>query len=113
MFTDGLKFQPDSIELRVEMVRTLAELKQAEQTINLMKQLPAGALTDAEQDLLRGRMLAILGQWDEARRLAAVVLKERFGARQVAALVLALCGVAIMTAPEYLSTALALSGWLR
>ena len=45
--------------------------------------------------------------------LAAVVLKERFGARQVAALVLALCGVAIMTAPEYLRTALERSGWLR
>ena len=42
--------------------------------------------------------------------LAAVVLKEHFGPRQAAALVLALCGVAIMTAPEYLSFLLELPG---
>jgi predicted CXXCH cytochrome family protein len=76
MLTDGLKFQPNSVDLWVEMVRALADLKQAEQAMNLVKQLPAGAMPGWEQDLLRGRMLAVLGQWDEARRLAAAVLKE-------------------------------------
>jgi predicted CXXCH cytochrome family protein len=73
----GLKFLPNSVDLRVEMARALADLKQAEQVMDLLKQLPAGALPTWEQDLLRGRMLTVLDQWDEARRLAAAVLKEK------------------------------------
>jgi predicted CXXCH cytochrome family protein len=77
MLADGLKFQPDSTELWVEMVRTLVDLKQAEQVLDLVKLLPAGAMPTWEQDLLRGRMLAVLGRWDEARRIGAALLKDR------------------------------------
>jgi len=77
ILADGLRFQPASVELRVELIRTLADLKQAEQGMSLLEQLPAGAMPTWERDLLRGRMLAALGQWDEARRLAVAVLKEK------------------------------------
>ena len=77
MLADGLKFQPNSVELRAEMVRAMADLKQAEKVIDLVRLLPAGAMPAWEQDLLRGRMLAILGQWDEARRMAAAALKDK------------------------------------
>jgi predicted CXXCH cytochrome family protein len=77
ILADGLRFQPGSADLQVEMVRALAELKQAEQAMNLVKQLPAGAMPAWEQDLLCGRMLAVLGQWDEARRLVAAVLQQK------------------------------------
>jgi tetratricopeptide (TPR) repeat protein len=74
LLADGLKLQPDSVPLQVERVRALADLKQATLTLDLLKRLPAGALPAWEPELLRGRMLAALGQWDEARRLAAAVL---------------------------------------
>ncbi|MCL5281981.1 MAG: cytochrome c3 family protein [Planctomycetes bacterium] len=74
LLADGLKLQPDSIPLQVERIRALADLKQARLVLDLLKQLPAGALPAWEPELLRGRMLAALGQWDEARRLATAVL---------------------------------------
>jgi tetratricopeptide (TPR) repeat protein len=77
MLADGLKFQPNSTELWIEMVRVLADLKQAEQTTDLLKLLPAGAMPAWEQNLLRGRMSAVLGQWDQAKRLAAAALQEK------------------------------------
>ncbi len=77
ILTDGLRFQPDSTELRVELVRALADLNQAEQVMALVKQLPPGAMPAWEQDLLCGRMLAVLDRWDEARRLAVAVLKDK------------------------------------
>jgi predicted CXXCH cytochrome family protein len=79
VLTDGLRFQPDSVELRVEIVRVLADLKLAEQGLKLLQQLPPDAMPAWEQDVLRGRMLASLGQWEEARRLAMGVLKENPG----------------------------------
>ncbi len=77
ILADGLKFQPNSTELWAEMARTLADLKQADQTMDLLNLLPAGAMPVWEQNLLRGRMSAALGQWDQAKRLAAAVLKEK------------------------------------
>jgi predicted CXXCH cytochrome family protein len=77
LLADGLKFQPDSPDLQAELVRALADLKQAERVIELLKVLPAGALPSWEQNLLYGRMLAALGQWDQARRLATAVLQEK------------------------------------
>ncbi len=74
LLADGLKLQPDSIPLQVERIRALADLKQATLALDLLKRLPVGALPAWEPELLRGRMLAALGQWDEARRLAAAVL---------------------------------------
>ena len=74
LLADGLKLQPDSVPLQVERIRALADLKQATLVLDLLKHLPAGALPAWEPELLRGRMLAAQGQWDEARRLAAAVL---------------------------------------
>ncbi len=76
MFADGLALQPDSIDLQVEMIRALVELKQGEEAMKYLGRLPAGAAPSWERDLLRGRVLAILGQWDEARRLATEVLSQ-------------------------------------
>jgi thioredoxin-like negative regulator of GroEL len=74
---DGLRFQPGSVELRIEVVRALAALNEAEQAMDLMKQLPAGAMPAWELNLLCGRMLTVLGRWDEARHLAATVLQQQ------------------------------------
>ncbi len=74
LLADGLKLQPDSILLQVERIRALADLKQATLALDLLKHLPAGAMPAWEPELLRGRMLAALGQWDEARRLTDAVL---------------------------------------
>ncbi len=83
MLADGLKFQPDSVELHMEMIRVLADLKQAEQVMSQVKQLPLGAMPLWEQDLLCGRMLVVLDRWDEARRLAVAVLKDKPGLSEV------------------------------
>ncbi len=77
MLADGLKFQPNATELWAEMVRVLADLKQAQQVMDLLNLLPVGAVPVWEQNLLRGRMSAVLGQWDQAKRLAGAVLKEK------------------------------------
>ncbi len=77
MLADGLKLQPNSVELRTEVIRAMADLKQAEQVMDLVRLLPVGAMPTWEQNLLRGRMLAVLGRWAEAKRMAAAVLKEK------------------------------------
>jgi predicted CXXCH cytochrome family protein len=74
LLADGLKLQPDSVPLQVERIRALADLKQATLALDLLKRLPPGAMPAWEPELLRGRMLAALGQWDEARRLVTAVL---------------------------------------
>jgi len=71
----GMKLHPDSIELRVEMIRMLEQLNLFGQALELLGQIPEGALPLWEYDLLRARVLAGLGRWDEARRLAVQVLE--------------------------------------
>jgi predicted CXXCH cytochrome family protein len=77
LLTEGLKLQPDFVALRVELIRVLADLKQAQQVMSLVPQLPAGAMPSWEQNLLCGRMHAVLGEWEQARLLAAAVLREK------------------------------------
>jgi hypothetical protein len=59
------------------MVRALADLREAEQVINLVRQPVASAMAAWEQNLLYGRMPAVLGRWEATRRLAAAALRER------------------------------------
>ena len=77
LLADGLKFEPNSGPLWAEMVRVLADLKQARQVMDPVRLLPAGAMPPWEQNLLRDRMAVVLGQWDDAGRLAAAVLQEK------------------------------------
>jgi tetratricopeptide (TPR) repeat protein len=76
MFADGLQLQPDSFELKLELVRSLVDLKQAKPALDLLGELPADAMAGWERKLLRARARAIQGQWDETRRLAGEVLEE-------------------------------------
>ncbi|MCB2156307.1 cytochrome c3 family protein [bacterium] len=77
MFAKGLELDPESVDLKVKMISTLAELKNAKDAINLLDRLPEDALPEWQTNLLRGQVMAAVGQWDEARRLAVEVLKQR------------------------------------
>lgn len=77
MLVDGLAFQPDGIPLKVEMIRALADLNEAVEVLDLLRELPQDAIPSWERDLLGGRMLAFLGHWQEARYLAVTVLEQK------------------------------------
>ncbi|MBI5154507.1 tetratricopeptide repeat protein [Candidatus Poribacteria bacterium] len=76
MLEDGLKFAPESVDLRVALVRALVESRDGAKAMDLLKSLPPGALDSGDGELLRGRALALTGRWDEARRIAVGLLKD-------------------------------------
>ncbi len=74
---DGLNSEPESIDLQVEMIRALVELKQANEAMEAIEKLPHDGVSAWERDLLRGRAIALQGNWSEARRLAESVLNQK------------------------------------
>jgi thioredoxin-like negative regulator of GroEL len=76
MLNSGLRFQPESVPLRIELVRVLVALKRGPEAQKLLESLPAESFEAHQGELLEGQVMAAMGRWSDARRLAEEVLAD-------------------------------------
>ena len=73
----AIKLQPQSMMLKVAMIRALTLSKRASDALAILEGLPANALAPEEQGLLRGSVLVSMERWDEAKTALLAAVKHK------------------------------------
>jgi len=72
---EGLKKYPDDASLQVMMAKTLSYLHQPKEAMDLIDRIKPGAVPQWQIELVRGRAMMALDNWDKAKAVLPEALK--------------------------------------